>query len=57
MLFVPSLKMNLLFVSKITNEDYIVVFDKKQCLIKDPNNHLVARGLRCNDMCKFDGRP
>ena len=25
---------NLLFVSKITDENYNVVFDKKQCLIK-----------------------
>lgn len=49
-LYVFDLKTNLLFVSKITDENYMVVFDKKQCLIKDRNNTIISGGLRCNDM-------
>jgi len=56
-LYVPGLKTNLLSVSKIIDENYIVVFDKKQCLIKDCNNNIIARGLWCNDMYRFDGIP
>jgi hypothetical protein len=55
-LYVHGLKTNLLSISKIIDENYTVVFDKKQCLIKDHNN-IIARGLWCNDMYRFDGIP
>jgi hypothetical protein len=56
-LYVPSLKTNLLSTGKITNENYTIVFDKKQCLMKYRNNNIIAIGLWCNDMYKFDGIP
>jgi len=56
-LYVLGLKKNLLSISKITDENYTVVFDEKQCLIKDQNNNIIARGLRCNDTYRFDGIP
>jgi hypothetical protein len=56
-LYVPGLRTNLLFVSKITDENYSIVFHKKQCLIKDPNNNIIVRGLQCDDMYRFDGIP
>ena len=56
-LYVLGLKTNLLSVSKIIDKKYIVVFYKKQCLIKDRNNKMMAQGLRWNNMYRFDGIP
>jgi hypothetical protein len=43
-LYVQWSKGNLLYVGKNTNEIFFVVFDKKQFLIKDINDNIVARG-------------
>jgi hypothetical protein len=56
-LYVTRLNTKLLYVSKIANENYTVFFDSKHCLIKYSNNNIIARGLCCNDMYKFDGIP
>ena len=47
----------LFYVSKITNENFTVVFYKKQCLIRDHNDNTIARGVWSNDMYSFDDIP
>jgi hypothetical protein len=56
-LYDPSLKENLLPISKITDDNFIGIFYKKQCLIKDQNNKSIARGVQSNDMYRFEGLP
>ena len=49
-LWVPDLARNLLFVAAITNRDLQVRFDKKEVVIMNNKNKIVARGVRRNNI-------
>jgi hypothetical protein len=49
-LWVPDLSRNLLSVAAITDRDLWVQFDKKEALIMNQNNEIVANGIRRNNI-------
>ena len=50
-------KAYLFYVSKITNENFTVVFYNKRCLIIDHNDNTIAMGVWSKDMYSFDDIP
>ncbi|XP_075657613.1 uncharacterized protein LOC142627619 [Castanea sativa] len=50
-LYIKGLKVNLLSISQICDEDFIVQFSKKGCLILNEEGVQVLKGLRTMDNC------
>jgi len=55
-LYVPSIKKNLIYVSTIDDNDLKVEFLKSQCVIKDVQDHyrIIATGTRIGGLYKLD---
>ena len=50
-LYIKGLKVNLLSITKICDEDFLVQFSKKGCLILNEKGVQVLKGLRTTDNC------
>ena len=50
-LYIKGLKVNLLSTAQICDEDFIVQFSKKGCLILNEEGVQVLKGLRTTDNC------
>ena len=50
-LYIKGLKVNLLSITQICNEDFLVQFSKKGCLILNEEGVQVLKGLRTTDNC------
>ena len=50
-LYIKGLKMNLLSITQICDEDFLVQFSKKGCLILNEEGVQVLKGLRTTDNC------
>ena len=50
-LYIKGLKVNLLSITQICNEDFLVKFSKKGCLILNEEGVQVLKGLRTTDNC------
>ena len=55
-MYVPSIKRNLISVSTITNNNLKVEFGKLRCVVKDVQNHyrVVSTGTRVGGLYKLD---
>ena len=51
MLYIKGLKVNLLSITQICDEDFLVQFSKKGCLILNDEGIQVLKGLRTTDNC------
>ena len=51
MLYIKGLKVNLQSITQIFDEDFLVQFLKKECLILDEEGVQVLKGLRTTDSC------
>ena len=47
-MYVPSLKRNLVYVGSLADKGHVIVFTNKKCLVldNDRNKHVVAQGMR-----------
>ena len=50
-LYIKGLKMNLLIITQIFDEDFLVQFSKKGCLILNEEGVQVLKGIRTTDNC------
>ena len=50
-LYIKGLKVNLLSITQIFDEDFLVQFSKKGCLILNEEGVQVLKGLRTTDNC------
>ena len=50
-LYIKGLKVNLLSITQICDEDFLVQFSKKGCLILNEEGVQVLKGLRTTDNC------
>ena len=50
-LYIKGLKVNLLSITQICDEDFLVQFSKKRCLILNEEGVQVLKGLRTTDNC------
>ena len=50
-LYIKGLKVNLLSITQIYDEDFLVQFSKKGCLILNEEGVQVLKGLRTTDNC------
>ena len=50
-LYVEGLKVNLLSISQICDQDFMVLFSKRKCLVMDESRKKLISGVRILDNC------